>query len=101
LIDLSSGIRCTSSRLEPCAFRRYSNRQGQNHPLTGVVGRVVLTSIPPDLWPYLVLGQWIHVGKESAFGMGKYVLEPAEPPSRPSAPLSDPRPPHAFARHRP
>lgn len=37
-------------------------------------------------WPYLVFGQWAHVGKDATFGLGRYRLETAgggsQPPER-------------------
>ena len=55
-------------------WERYSNRREGKHPLTGLVGRALLTGIPEPLWPYLVLGQWVHLGKGASFGQGCYVV---------------------------
>ena len=38
--------------------------------------------IPDPLWPYLILGQWVHVGKGASFGQGRYVVLP--PPDGPT-----------------
>ena len=27
-------------------------------------------------WPYLVFGQWTHVGSSTTFGLGRYIIEP-------------------------
>ena len=52
-------------------WERYSSRQEAKHPLSGLVGRALLTRIPEPLWPYLILGQWVHVGKGASFGQGR------------------------------
>jgi hypothetical protein len=56
---------------------RYSSRQQQEMTLGGVVGdwrlqgtKEVLSSI----WPWLWLGQWLHVGKNATMGLGGYRL---------------------------
>ena len=56
------------------SWERYSSRQGTKHPLSGLVGQARLTGIPEPLWPYLILGQWVHVGKGASFGQGRYVV---------------------------
>lgn len=56
-------------------WTRYSSRQQQKMDLGGVVGSWRLSGdIAPHL-PFLHLGQWLHVGKEAAFGLGGYRLE--------------------------
>lgn len=52
--------------------QRFSSRQQQKTPLGGVVGRWYLLDVPVDLQPFLHVGQWLHVGKETAFGLGRY-----------------------------
>lgn len=59
-------------------WQRYSSRQKQKMNLGGLVGRLYLHQVPPDLQPLITLGEWLHVGKEAAFGLGGYkqVQEP-------------------------
>lgn len=57
---------------------RYSSRQQQEMTLGGVLGAWQLQGTPEALaaaWPWLWLGQWLHVGKNATFGMGGYRLE--------------------------
>jgi hypothetical protein len=59
---------------------RYSSRQRQEMTLGGVLGRWTLrgsTETLAVIWPWLWLGQWLHVGKNASFGMGGYVLTPS------------------------
>jgi hypothetical protein len=56
-------------------WRRYSNRQKQKMSLGGVIGEV---SLRGDLSPFaehLYVGQWLHVGKNATFGLGRYEAE--------------------------
>jgi len=53
-------------------WTRYSNRQHQAMSLGGVLGKIVLKG---DLAPFskiLNIGQWIHAGNKTSFGMGGY-----------------------------
>lgn len=55
-----------------CDWQRYSNRQQQAMNLGGVLGTVLLRG---DLSEFLIMlqaGQWLHIGKETTFGMGQY-----------------------------
>ncbi len=59
-------------------WTRYSSRQQQEMTLGGVLGRWSLHGPSPSLvsvWPWLWLGQWLHVGKNATMGMGAYNLE--------------------------
>jgi len=56
-------------------WQRYSNRQERAMPLGGVIGRLVLEGDLRAFWPLLHLGQWLHVGGKTTFGMGRYRLE--------------------------
>lgn len=53
-------------------WERYSSRQKQAMKLGGVVGRWYFKNVPAELLSFIHLGQWMHVGKETAFGLGKY-----------------------------
>lgn len=56
-------------------WTRYSSRQEQEMTLGGLVGfwQWSLSDVA-DWWPLLFIGQWLHVGKNAAFGMGHYQL---------------------------
>lgn len=54
-------------------WTRYSSRQQQRMTLGGLVGELRLTGDLTPFMPYLWLGQWLHLGKNATFGLGKYV----------------------------
>lgn len=59
-------------------WTRYSSRQQQEMTLGGALGRWTLRGNPDTLaalWPWLWLGQWLHVGKNATMGMGGYTLQ--------------------------
>lgn len=60
-------------------WTRYSSRQRQEMALGGVLGQWHLHGHPDmmaQLWPWLWLGQWLHVGKNATMGLGGYRLMP-------------------------
>lgn len=57
-------------------WTRYSSRQGTLMQMGGLLGELTLEG--PGLatfWPALWLGQWVHVGKGTSFGLGWYRLQ--------------------------
>ncbi len=54
-------------------WRRYSSRQSRAVSMGGVMGRVIYDAndIAP-FWPLLWLGQWLHLGKGTSMGLGRY-----------------------------
>lgn len=74
LIELARQITITASQLREKSWERFSSRQGKHHPLRGMVGTITLANIPPELWPLVLIGQWTHLGKSAAFGLGQYRL---------------------------
>ena len=60
-------------------WRRYSSRQRREMRLGGVMGTWRLEG-PLDLFATLLqLGEWLHVGKETAFGLGRYTQDTGAP----------------------
>ncbi len=60
---------------------RYSFSQHQKIPLGGVMGVWQWSGQPDDirlLTPILYLGQWLHAGKETVFGLGQYRMDVLE-----------------------
>ncbi len=63
---------------------RYSSRQQQEMTLGGVLGQWTLhgpSEALTAIWPWLWLGQWLHVGKNASMGMGGYTLQAQVTPS--------------------
>lgn len=56
-------------------WTRRSSRQQQTMQLGGAIGRWTLRGDLTPFLPALYLGQWLHVGKETVFGLGRYTLE--------------------------
>jgi len=55
-------------------WERYSSRQDAKIKMGGVVGKVTYKGELSEFIPVLKLGELIHVGKSSTFGMGRYKI---------------------------
>lgn len=53
---------------------RYSNRQRQEMKLGGCIGHWTLGNNLTPFLPFLHLGHWLHVGKNTSFGLGQYTI---------------------------
>jgi hypothetical protein len=55
------------------SFRRYSSFKKKGETLEGVVGGVEYVGAAiGEFLPLLCMGQLVHVGKRSVFGLGRY-----------------------------
>lgn len=64
-------------------WTRYSSRQRTTMEMGGLLGRFTVTG--PELarfWPHLWLGQWVHAGKGTSMGLGRYRIGAASLPAR-------------------
>ncbi len=58
-----------------CRQKRYSARAQKTMDTSGWMGSIDLSLADiEEFWPYLYLGQWLHVGKNSSMGFGRYEL---------------------------
>jgi hypothetical protein len=55
-------------------WSRYSSRQNQAMQLGGVLGTWRLSGELAAFFPALFLGQWLGIGKETVFGLGRYEI---------------------------
>ncbi|MDR3049653.1 MAG: CRISPR system precrRNA processing endoribonuclease RAMP protein Cas6 [Elusimicrobiota bacterium] len=53
-------------------WTRYSARQKRTMEFGGVLGNIVLSGDLEIFIPYLIIGSFIHIGKNCTFGLGKY-----------------------------
>lgn len=74
LAELARAVSC-ETRFRWCDWARYSNRQQQKMILGGVLGDIKLTGQLQPFIPIIQLGQWLHAGNKTTFGMGLYTIE--------------------------
>ena len=55
-------------------FRRFSKRQDAYLQIGGIMGRMLFNGAISQIYPLLKLGEYTHIGKNTAFGLGKYCL---------------------------
>jgi hypothetical protein len=79
LIERAHAVRLVADRTRWTAWTRYSGRQDRRMEWTGIVGAATYDGDLAPFWPYLVFGQWTHVGKGATFGLGGYRLDVEAP----------------------
>lgn len=55
-------------------WERYSSRQGIRMKLGGFVGNITFEGDLKEFLPFIKLGEYIHIGKQTSFGLGKYEI---------------------------
>ena len=80
LVALAERVETVDASLRWVERKRYSTRQRRPMRLGGVVGRLRVTGLSGELWPYLRVGEWVHVGKAATFGLGQYRLAASTTP---------------------
>jgi hypothetical protein len=75
LVDNSKVIKLTNSNIKYQVSRSYSQRKQAITPLAGITGSLDFSGNMSPFMPYLIFGQWLHIGKQATFGMGQYHLE--------------------------
>lgn len=74
LIAAAEQIRTLTSRLRWYDWERYSSRQDVRMKMGGLLGQVTYAGDLQPFIPLLRLGSYVHVGKGTSFGLGKYVM---------------------------
>ena len=54
--------------------RRYSGTQDSHMTLRGISGTVIFDTMPEECLDYLIAGELTHMGRNTSFGFGQYVL---------------------------
>jgi hypothetical protein len=71
LIAKASDIEIFESNLSWFDWRRYSNRQDQAMFMGGLVGQITYKGATADFIPFFRFCEIFHIGKQTAFGLGK------------------------------
>jgi len=74
LLERVSDVRTAKSLLFREYVERYSRRQDLRHPIGGLKGFLQLEGNLEPFMPYLRLGEWLHLGKQTTFGLGQYQI---------------------------
>ena len=74
LIERSRNIKVKKEKLAWFDWERYSNRQDTRMMMGGFVGSITFEGDFEKFLPFLLLGEFIHVGKGTSFGLGKYEI---------------------------
>jgi len=70
--ERAESVRTVYQDLRWVEERRYSKHRDITHNLKGYVGEAIYEGELKEFWPFLWLGQYLHVGKAAAFGQGWY-----------------------------
>lgn len=76
LVRKAQGITMTGSSLAWHDWERYSARQNRRMKLGGLIGTATFEGDLQEFWPLLRLGEVVHAGKGSTFGLGRYSTNP-------------------------
>jgi CRISPR-associated endoribonuclease Cas6 len=74
LIESSRDIKVKKEKLAWYDWERYSNRQETKMKMGGFIGSIIFEGDFKEFFPFLLLGEYIHVGKGTSFGLGKYEI---------------------------
>ncbi len=56
-------------------WHRYSGTGKQHMNFGGLTGDITYQGDLKPFLPWLVLGEWVHIGGKTSFGLGKYIIE--------------------------
>ena len=80
--ERAAQVRMTRCDLQRTSADRLSSRTGQRHPLGGFVGEAEYEGELGEFLPYLRLGKWVGVGRQTVWGKGELEVASARPRSR-------------------
>jgi len=72
--EARNSVRTVSSDLHWYDWERYSQRQQARLKMGGFRGEITFQGRLGDFLPFLVLGKYLHIGKGTAYGLGKYEI---------------------------
>jgi hypothetical protein len=81
LMERSRRVEMSAAKLAWKDWTRYSTRQTTAMKMGGLVGEIAVElDEGSPFWPYLWLGQWVHTGKGTSMGLGRYSIQAASLP---------------------
>lgn len=68
-------VKIEKCKLKWVDYKRYSTRQNVEMKIGGIVGEVEYKGEVEKFYPIIKAGSYIHIGKNTSFGLGKYICE--------------------------
>ncbi len=75
LIRKAGEVRTVESRLHWYDWKRYSARQKDSMKLGGFLGSITFRGDLTPFFPFIRMGEFLHIGKACTFGLGRYNVE--------------------------
>lgn len=75
LIQQAQNVKIVEDQTQWRDWERYSGRQEERMKLGGLIGDITFEGDLEQFWPFLLIGEVIHVGKGTSFGLGKYTIK--------------------------
>jgi hypothetical protein len=70
--NAKNNVRTIHSDLVWHDWERYSQRQNTRMKMGGFIGKITFEGELCEFMPFIKLGEYLHIGKETVFGLGKY-----------------------------
>ena len=74
IIEDIQNIKTIEKKLYWEDWTRYSNRAKTKMLLGGIKGYIVFEGDLEKFYPFIKLGEYLHIGKEATFGLGRYKI---------------------------
>ncbi len=75
IIRKAREVRMVYTNLGWYDWERYSQRQGIRMKMGGFLGEIAFEGKLAEFMPWLKLGEYLHIGKGTVYGLGKYEIE--------------------------
>ena len=72
ILDAAAQVKTEKSSLQWHDWERYSSRQNSRMKFGGYLGDIAFSGNLIPFLPYIKMGEFLHVGKQTTFGLGKY-----------------------------
>ena len=73
-ISYANDIKTKEINIKWYDWERYSSKQDTRMKLGGFVGNITFEGDLKEFLPFIKLGEYIHIGKQTSFGLGKYEI---------------------------
>lgn len=70
-----NGVHTKNAELRWYDWERYSSRQNKKLKMGGFVGNITYEGEMRDFLPFVKMGEYLHIGQGTTFGLGKYIME--------------------------